>query len=921
MKFTQIKNIKEVNYKGEVYDLRVDNSASYNIDDLIVHNSGAGSLVLYTLGITDADPIEYDLLFERFLNQDRGHIPDIDVDFDTKLGPMVFKHINEKYGNEYCSNIITFLRMQPKVIITDVARCFNIPLQEVKDYTTHLPDTIDGQEITFDALFKHKQYGQFFNKYPELKKFVKYYEGLPRGTGQHAAGIGIASIPIKDVSPVILSKDGDTDLMYLSTFEKEDYEHYGLIKFDILKLSNIRQVRDVLTMANKIYNTNLTEKDIPLDDPKTWALINKSKTEGVFQFGDVLGKEVIKKVHPDNIEELAACNAFIRPGASGVDNYVNGKKGFNTVKYDERIDKILEKTYGSIVFQEQIMALISELIGVSFGKADIYRRALEKPKKGKNAKLIEQFNNDVKTKAVERGYKPEVAEAIRKLIIDNSGYGFNKCLSGEEILYGRTLTIKELFNKKEYGRAYSIKTTKNKYDAIKNDIIDITYSGYLDTYTVVTNNGSSVRCTLNHKFPTPNGYKTLSQLAIGDLIYTYQNNKIIDDEITDIIYYGKEDTYNVEMKHPYHTIIMNNGVVVSNSHAVCYSIISYQTAWCKANYPDIFYAVMINSCSDAKVAVYLNEAKQLGINILPPDVNKSGMESTVENGNIRIGLNVLKGIGPAVAEAIVNNRPYNTLEEVFNSKVFNSKAIEVCTNTSAFSELPISNNINKTLSPIQIEKLFELASDTSKVSSNYAVPFSKIKSVYINSYDFIQEKDRTVIMPLSCLSEFNIDITKCKPTNAQPKGFLAQKTGGTFDYVYNNNKEFIDNLSESKIQLYTRSFEYITFPIFKHPCFELQQVCDKNNRGKLYFEEFEDNELIEIAGIVIDTETKTTKTKSLYYIVHLNTPREIIALQLWDNVYNKYQPYLQKNDVIVVQGTKGFNRLSVLQIKTPPKNG
>lgn len=833
---------------------------------------------------------------------------DVDVDFDTKLGPLVFKHINEKYGNENCSNIITFLRMQPKVIIKDIARCLNIESKEVNDYTSSLPDDLNNEPLNFDNLFKHPEYGKFFEKYPLIKKFCKYYEDLPRSTGQHAAGIGIASVPIKDVSPVILSKDSDTEKMYLSVFEKEDYEHFGLIKFDILKLKNIRQVRDVLIMVNKLNHTNLTEKDIPFDDEKTWNLINETDTKGMFQFGDALGKKVIKQVHPDNIEELSACNAFIRPGASGIDNYVNGKSGLSTVKYDPRIDKILEKTYGSIVFQEQIMALISELIGVSFGKADIYRRALEKPKKGKNAELIKQFNDDVKIKAPERGYDPNVAEQIKNLIIENSGYGFNKCLSGEEKLYGRTLTIKEMFNKKHFGKGYSMK----KNNIIKNDVVDVTYSGYLDTYSVITENNCIVRCTLNHKFPTADGIKLLAQLKVGDDIYTHKNNQLQESTIKEIIYYGKEDTYNVEMQHPYHTIVLDNGIVVCNSHAVCYSIVGYQTAWCKANFPEAFYAVMINDCADTEVANFLFEAQKKGIKILPPDVNKSELESSIENGAIRIGFNILKGIGSASIDSIINNRPYKTLEEFLNSGL-NKTTIEVLINTNALDNLPLCKDNDIKLNALQIKTLLSKLGET-KVATNYAVPMIKIKNDILNTYDFVQERNGTVIIPADCLEELQINLKDCQTTKGKPKGFLAERSNNNsfLNYAFKQHKEEILAIVDNKTNKYLRSLPYLNFPIAEHPLKQMEEEHPHLNTE--YIENIADKTLIDICGIIGDKEEKTTKKNTIYYVYDLITPREVIKMTVWGHQNNKYNNVLVKNMGVIIQGEKSYGGITLKQI-------
>lgn len=195
----------------------------------------------------------------------------------------------------------------------------------------------------------------------------------------------------------------------------------------ILKLKNVTEIDEMLKEINSTYNKNLTDEDIPLDDEKTWKLIGRGDTLGVFQFASPLGINVLKQIKPKNLEELSAANAFIRPGASGLEEYLIAKEDESKViKLDPRLDQYLKSTYGSIVYQEQIMYMISELMGISFGEADLYRRALEKPNKPKNKKYVEKFNNEVVKTASLRGFDPEVATTVKNLILDNIGYGFNK---------------------------------------------------------------------------------------------------------------------------------------------------------------------------------------------------------------------------------------------------------------------------------------------------------------------------------------------------------------------------------------------------------------------------------------------------------------------------------------------------------------
>lgn len=429
MKFKQITGKSYQPYEGKVYDLTVKDSHSYNIDNLVVHNSGGGSLVAYAAGITNIDPLKYDLLFERFLNPERGKLPDIDSDFCVKKGYKVFEYLIQKYGKEYSCNIATFGRMQLKMVIKDIAKAMNIPFEEVNEFTRNIPEKIGDVEIKHVTdLSLIPECKPFMDKYPELFIHAAKLEGSPRHVSQHPAGIAITPVPVTDLLPVQNAKETQEGVEpgYLTQFEKDQSEQSGVVKLDILKLKNVTEIREQIHLINKMYGKNMTEDDIPFDDPKVWELFAKGDTLGIFQFASNVAIPVIKKIRCTNIEELAAANSFIRPGTSGLDEYCEAKQNPAKLrKLDPRLDRHLAKTYGAIVFQEQIMFLISELMGISFGQADLYRRALEKPKKDKKG-MVKYFNDNVVRIASERGFDPKVAELVRQLIIDNSGYAFNK---------------------------------------------------------------------------------------------------------------------------------------------------------------------------------------------------------------------------------------------------------------------------------------------------------------------------------------------------------------------------------------------------------------------------------------------------------------------------------------------------------------
>lgn len=358
---------------------------------------------------------------------------DIDSDFCIEKGPQLFKYLNEKYGKENCCNIMTFGRLQPKAVIKDIAKVLDIPYAEVNEFTGQLPSAA-GIDISINTLLTDPEYCNmpFIKKYPELFKHAKLLEGSPRHVSQHAAGIAITPKPVYEIAPVYYGKDielgnGEVFRGNRSQVEKEQCESLGIIKLDLLKLKNVTELEKEIEEINRIYGKNITLEDIPLDDKLTWKAFQQCNTLGVFQFASNVALPVLKKMQCSNIEELAAANSLIRPGTGGLDDYCKGKKDPGSIKkIDKRLSKCLEPTYGAIIFQEQIMFLISELMGISFGQADIYRRALEKMHKPANKAKVDYFNENAVKLAVERGIPEEDAEYIKKMILDNCGYAFNK---------------------------------------------------------------------------------------------------------------------------------------------------------------------------------------------------------------------------------------------------------------------------------------------------------------------------------------------------------------------------------------------------------------------------------------------------------------------------------------------------------------
>ena len=726
------------------------------------------------------------------------------------------------------------------------------------------------------------------------------------------------------------------------------------------------QIKNMINMANKYYDANLVEDKIPLTDPKTWELISSGKTLGVFQFASPVGINVVKKIKPQNMEELSAANAFIRPGASGLEEYVKAKNNVGySKKIEPRLDKYLEKTYGAIVFQEQIMQLIAELMGVSFGQADIYRRALEKSNKGKNTKIVEEFNQTVVDKAKKLGFSEKVADEVRRLIIENSGYGFNKCLSGNEKIYGYDITIKELYYQylnykdgkiKENPLKETISMSVNddlSFNPINNKIIDIQYSGERYAKKITLNNLKSIIATDNHKFPCIYNnklcIKEVIDLTTKDklLIYNNKTNEFDVEGITSIIQQDKEEVYDITMNDPYHNFIIDNGIVTCNSHAVCYSVISYWTAWFKVNYPLIFYTEMLNSCNENEFSLFMQEAKQQKITINPPNINKSQYLSTIEdkeNNVIRIGLKSIKGVGPAAVECIEKLQPFNSIDDFFENKAsaVNKGVLEALINIGALNNIGIEieeedksflnddiikNNkayFNKDQLIFIYKKYVEL-SETKSIP-NYAIPIKLIKGKILDSFSlFVEKNTNDIIVPEDKLELLEIKLSNEQKslykTRRKPKGLFKLssnedlKNMSIFRKIIRLYGDEILNIKEDYLNNYISEMEILGYSFIEHPCNKYIKKIYNQNDNKSTFNDMADNSMFMSCGIISGLEEKLTKNNKKYYLLTIITPVDTIKLQLWNNQYEQYKNIIKKNVLIKVLGTKGFNRMQVIKME------
>jgi DNA polymerase-3 subunit alpha len=529
--------------------------------------SAAGSLVSYCLAITDVDPLRYDLLFERFLNPERVSMPDIDIDFSVRGRERVMRYVTEKYGRESVAQIVTFGKMFPRAATRDAARVLGYDYGSGDRLAKLIPDPIMGRSPSFDDCLKTGEpLRKAYDEEPDARKIVdtaKGLEGIVRNSSIHAAAVVIADRPLTDIVPLQLAdagtgEDGERSYRTVTQFSMKPIEEIGLLKMDFLGLRNLDVIEDALDIIERSSGERPDMSTLPLDDARTYEMLARGDSIGVFQFESEGMREALKKVRPDEFNDLVALNALYRPGAMDqIPVYAKGKHKPESITYpDERLAPILESSKGVILYQEQAMQISKEIAGFSGAKADDLRKAIGKKNREAMASL-----------------KPEFVEGCRA-------------------------------------------------SGTSNDVIEFLWQ---------TNEKSA----------------------------DYSFNK---------------------------------------SHAACYGLIAYRTAWLKANHTAEYMAALISSVMSTKdkVPFFVARCEEMGIEILPPDVNLSDHEFTVHAppggigadrmGNIRFGLDAVKGVGYQAVEAIKlardgspPARPFSSLWdfcERVDSRAVNKKAIE-----------------------------------------------------------------------------------------------------------------------------------------------------------------------------------------------------------------------------------------------------
>jgi DNA polymerase-3 subunit alpha len=532
--------------------------------------SGAGSMCAYAMRITDLDPIEHGLLFERFLNPERVSMPDFDIDFDERRRGEVIRYVTEKYGEDRVSMIVTYGTIKAKQAIKDSSRILGYPFAMGDRITKAMPAAVMGKDIPLNDIFdaEHRRYGEggefraLYESDQDVKTVVdtaRGLEGLKRQWGVHAAGVIMSSEPLLDIIPLIRRPQ---DGAIITQFDYPMCEHLGLIKMDFLGLRNLTVLDDTVKNIERNRGETVVVEDLALDDPATYALLQRGDTLGVFQLDGGPMRALLRSMRPDRFADICAVGALYRPGPMGMDShnkYARRKTGREPLEpihpeLAEPLAEILDETYGLTVYQEHVLAIVRKVAGYSLGAADLLRKAMGKKKR----EIIDAEKVPFAAGMAKNGYSQGAIDALWGVLVPFSDYAFNK------------------------------------------------------------------------------------------------------------------------------------------AHAAAYGLVSYWTAYLKANYPAEYMAALLTSVKDDKdkMAIYLNECRRMKIQVLPPDVNESDATFTPVGGDIRFGLTAIRNVGANVVDKVVEARVAKGRYEHFNDfldKVdplaCNKRVIDSLIKAGAFDDL------------------------------------------------------------------------------------------------------------------------------------------------------------------------------------------------------------------------------------------
>ncbi|MDU1831572.1 MAG: DNA polymerase III subunit alpha [Finegoldia magna] len=705
--------------------------------------SAAGSIISYCLEITDINPLDYNLIFERFLNPERVSMPDIDIDFCYERREEVIDYVVNKYGEDKVAQIVTFGTMAARNAIRDVGRVLAMDFKTVDDTAKKVPNLLN---INIDkSLEISPEFRKAYEENRDVKKLVdvaRRVEGMPRHTSTHAAGVVISKLPIMEYVPLAINKDA-----VITQFNMTELEELGLLKMDFLGLRTLTVISDCIKFIKKNKNIDVSFEDMDENDPKVLSMFTVAQTLGIFQFESQGMRNFLKELKPTKFDDLIAANALFRPGPMNeIPTYIHNKHNEKDVQYlSPLLEDILKPTYGTIVYQEQVMQIVQKIAGFSLGEADNLRRAMSKKKMkvmedGRKEFIFgkeDEDGNILIEGAIRRGVEEDIANKIYDLMIDFAKYAFNK------------------------------------------------------------------------------------------------------------------------------------------SHSAAYSLVAMRTAWLKYYYPVEFLAALISSVmgNTSQISLYIEEARRLNIEILPPDINYSLDKFNVKENSIIYGLKAIKNVGANLIEQTIISRNENGKFKTFRDFVeriyekdksaINKRSIESLIKAGAFTSL------GETRATLMLQYQSIIDSVQSGLKNN--VPGQS------NLFDMFETQD----------DEERDEFTR--------------------------REEF------DKSELLRMEKEVLGIYLSDHPLRSYSKIIDKYSNfstgdleDDVYNEKNFDGKRVKVVGIIESINKKFTKNQKIMEFVKFEDLYGTMELIVFPQKYEQYSSFLKEDEILIVSG-----RLNIIEGEVP----
>jgi DNA-directed DNA polymerase III PolC len=693
--------------------------------------SAANSAVCYALGITEIDPARMQLLFERFISRERNEPPDIDVDFEHERREQVVQYLYRKYGRERAALAATVICYRTRSALRDVARALGLDSQAIArvarlhlwwDRPGELPELAAQLQLPPARL-------------QLLASLVRELIGFPRHLSQHVGGFVIAGEPLSTLVPIENAAMAERTVIQ---WDKDDLESLGLLKVDVLALGMLSALRRCFDLLKRHRGVSLTMADIPPKDAATFDMICRAETVGVFQIESRAQMSMLPRLQPRSFYDLVIEVAIVRPGpiqGDMVHPYLKRREHPETVSYPSpELEQVLKRTLGVPIFQEQVMQIAVVAANFTPGEADGLRRAMAAWKRRGG---LEPYRERLLTGMANNGYPPQFAEQIYKQILGFGEYGFPECVVGETRIVdadtGQWHRVDEIFSGK--ARVAHTFACDDELKLCKRKLITVMASGVKAVWRLRTALGHTIAATAEHPFLTLSGWRTLGELRAGDHVAAARlaESDIYWDRVVQIEPLGEEPTYDLQIEKNHN--FLANHLIVHNSHAASFALLTYVSSWLKCHQPAAFAAALINSqpMGFYAPAQLTQDARRSGVTILPVDVTVSDWDCTLEPDPhqtdparlaLRLGLRLVRGLSSTDAERIVSARaaaPFSSIDELARRAQLSQRSLQQLAGAGAFSSLSAHRH-DASWRALGVEQLPALVAELSASEPPAALP-------------------------------------------------------------------------------------------------------------------------------------------------------------------------------------------------------